>query len=101
MTSKGLSWATSNWPAGPYCPRPSFVIAPWAACGPIALPAYRRHDPHDLLAMLDVWLAFDVARAAGLASGDEQADLAGALGRVRARTTVVACGQDLYYPPED
>jgi homoserine O-acetyltransferase len=65
------------------------------------LPAYRRHDPHDLLAMLDVWLACDVARAAGLASGDEQADLAGALGRVRARTTVVACGQDLYFPPED
>jgi len=65
------------------------------------LPAYRRHDPHDLLAMLDVWLACDVARAAGLASGDEQADLAGALGRIKARTTVVACGQDLYFPPED
>ncbi|MFM7269373.1 MAG: alpha/beta fold hydrolase, partial [Cyanobium sp.] len=36
------------------------------------LPAYRRHDPRDLIAMLDVWLACDVAAAAGLnaPSGD-------------------------------
>lgn len=33
------------------------------------LPAYRRHDPRDLIAMLDVWLANDVAAAAGLAGG--------------------------------
>jgi len=30
------------------------------------LPAYRRHDPRDLIAMLDVWLANDVAAAATL-----------------------------------
>ena len=65
------------------------------------LPAYERHDPRDLLAMIDVWLSCDVAQAAGLASGDEQEDLARALGRVRAKTTVVACQQDLYFPPED
>lgn len=33
------------------------------------LPAYRRHDPHDLLAMLDVWLTNDVAAAAGSPRG--------------------------------
>lgn len=60
------------------------------------LPAYRRHDPRDLIAMLDVWLANDVAAAAGL-----EGDLATALGRIRAATAVVACHQDLYFPPED
>lgn len=65
------------------------------------LPAYRRHDPHDLLAMLDVWLANDVAAAAGLASADAEADLAEALGRIRARTTVIAGRHDLYFTPED
>ncbi|MCP9835224.1 MULTISPECIES: alpha/beta fold hydrolase [unclassified Cyanobium] len=65
------------------------------------LPAYRRHDPHDLLAMLDVWLANDVAVAAGLASGDAEADLAAALGRIRASTTVIAGRHDLYFTPED
>jgi homoserine O-acetyltransferase len=65
------------------------------------LPAYRRHAPHDLLAMLDVWLANDVAAAAGLASGDAEADLAAALGRIRARTTVIAGRHDLYFTPED
>jgi homoserine O-acetyltransferase len=59
------------------------------------LPAYQRHDPRDLLAMLDVWLANDVAAAAGVA------DLATALGRVRARTSVIAGRHDLYFPPED
>jgi homoserine O-acetyltransferase/O-succinyltransferase len=65
------------------------------------LPAYRRHDPHDLLAMLDVWLANDVAAAAGLASADAEADLAAALGRIRARTTVIAGRHDLYFTPDD
>jgi len=58
------------------------------------LPAYRRHDPRDLIAMLDVWLANDVAAAA-------HTDLAGALGRIRARTAVVAGRHDLYFPPAD
>ena len=62
-----------------------YVEAAW-------LPAYRRHDPRDLIAMLDVWLANDVAAGA---------DLAGALGRIRARTAVVAGTHDLYFPPAD
>lgn len=60
------------------------------------LPAYRRHDPHDLVAMLDTWLANDVASEAGLGS-----DLAAALGRVRARAVVIASSSDLYFPAED
>ena len=65
------------------------------------LPAYRRHDPRDLIAMLDVWLANDVAAAAeiigaadggiiGAADGgiigaaDGDGDLAAALGRIQA-----------------
>ena len=90
------------------------------------LPAYRRHDPRDLIAMLDVWLANDVAAAAGIigaagggiigaagggiigaagggiigaAGGD--GDLAAALGRIQARTAVVAASCDLYFPPAD
>jgi homoserine O-acetyltransferase len=66
------------------------------------LPAYRRHDPRDLIAMLDVWLANDVAAAAGIIgapSGD--GDLAEALGRIQARTAVVAASCDLYFPPAD
>jgi homoserine O-acetyltransferase len=65
------------------------------------LPAYRRHDPHDLVAMLDVWLANDVAAAAGIASGDAEADLARALGRIRSRSAIIAGRHDLYFPPED
>jgi homoserine O-acetyltransferase len=56
------------------------------------LPAYRRHDPRDLIAMLDTWLANDVA------GGD---DLAAALGRISARAAVVACSRDLYFTVED
>jgi homoserine O-acetyltransferase len=60
------------------------------------LPAYRRHDPHNLLAMLDSWLVNDVATAAGCPE-----DLAAALGRIRARTTLLAGSHDLYFTPED
>lgn len=100
----------------------AFIYASWAASQPFYrrgahrqlgyasveayveeawLPAYRRHDPHDLLAMLDVWLANDVAAAAGFASGDADADLAAALGRIQARTAVIAGRHDLYFTPED
>jgi homoserine O-acetyltransferase len=58
------------------------------------LPAYRRHDPHDLVAMLDTWLANDLAAAVA-------APMAAALGRIRARATVIAGRHDLYFPPED
>jgi homoserine O-acetyltransferase len=60
------------------------------------LPLYRRHDPHDLVAMLDTWLGCDVAAAAGCG-----ADLAAALGRIRARTSVIAGSHDLYFTSED
>ena len=51
------------------------------------LPAYRRHDPRDLLAMLDTWLANDLGAAA--------------LGRITARTTVIAGSHDLYFTTAD
>jgi homoserine O-acetyltransferase len=60
------------------------------------LPLYRRHDPHNLVAMLDTWLACDVAAAAGCGE-----DLAAALGRIQARVSVVAGRHDLYFPPAD
>ena len=56
------------------------------------LPAYRRHDPRDLIAMLDTWLAHDVA-----AGGDLSQALAG----IEAHTAVVACDRDLYFTVED
>jgi len=72
------------------------------------LPAYRRHDPRDLIAMLDVWLANDVAAAilhepvringAPIPDADP---LAAALSRIKAATAVVAGRHDLYFPPAD
>ena len=83
-----------------------YVEAAW-------LPAYRRHDPRDLIAMLDVWLANDVAAAAdpagqaivqpaSMGDGSGRPDpLATALGRIEAATAVVAGRHDLYFPPAD
>jgi homoserine O-acetyltransferase len=66
------------------------------------LPAYRRHDPRDLLAMLDTWLANDLAVAMAAATGSGKPDdLEAALGAIRARTTVIAGRHDLYFPPDD
>jgi homoserine O-acetyltransferase len=56
------------------------------------LPHYRRHDPRDLLAMLDTWMAHDVA-----AGGD----LAAALGSIQARAAVIAGSHDLYFTVDD
>ena len=56
------------------------------------LPSYRRHDPRDLIAMLDTWLAHDVA-----AGGDLNQALAG----IKASAAVVACDRDLYFTVED
>ena len=90
------SWAASQ---------PFYRALPLAALGhasveayveQVWLPLYRRHDPHNLVAMLDTWLGCDVAIAAGF--GD---DLAAALGSIRARVSVVACRQDLYFTPAD
>jgi homoserine O-acetyltransferase len=85
----------------------ALIYASWAASQPFFrhldeaveehverhwLPHYQRHDPRDLIAMLDTWLAHDVA-----GGGDLQA----ALGGIRARTAVVAGSHDLYFPPDD
>ncbi len=56
------------------------------------LPHYQRHDPRDLIAMLDTWLAHDVAGGG---------DLAETLGCIQARTAVVAASHDLYFPVDD
>jgi homoserine O-acetyltransferase len=85
----------------------ALIYASWAASQPFFrtirepverhveqqwLPHYRRHDPRDLIAMLDTWLAHDVAPGR---------DLAAALGGIRARTAVVAGSHDLYFTPDD
>jgi homoserine O-acetyltransferase len=85
----------------------AFIYASWAASQPHYrnltepldlhverqwLPHYRRHDPHDLIAMLDTWMAHDVA------SGG---DLDRALGSIKARAAVVAGSHDLYFTVDD
>ncbi len=85
----------------------ALIYASWAASQPFFrtvaepieqhveqqwLPHYRRHDPRDLIAMLDTWLAHDVAPAG---------DLTAALAAIRARTAVVAGSHDLYFTPDD
>jgi len=85
----------------------ALIYASWAASQPFFrsvaepveehverqwLPHYQRHDPRDLIAMLDTWLAHDVA------SGG---DLAASLGRIQALTAVVAGSHDLYFPVDD
>jgi len=85
----------------------ALIYASWAASQPFFrtvsepieqhveqqwLPHYRRHDPRDLIAMLDTWLAHDIAPGG---------DLNAALGSIRARTAVVAGSHDLYFTPDD
>jgi len=85
----------------------ALIYASWAASQPFFrtlnepverhveeqwLPHYRRHDPRDLIAMLDTWLANDVA-----AGGDLVRTLAG----IQARAAVVACDHDLYFTVDD
>ncbi|MFM7314580.1 MAG: alpha/beta fold hydrolase [Cyanobium sp.] len=72
------------------------------------LPAYARHDPRDLIGMLDVWLANDLGVALHnwrgeqpRATATDEAGLAAALGLIRARTCVIAGSHDLYFTPED
>ncbi|MBC1260446.1 alpha/beta fold hydrolase [Synechococcus sp. BSF8S] len=78
-----------------YCSVDDYVERSW-------LPAYRRHEPRDLLAMLDTWLANDLGAAVGAARGDgTPLELAAALGRITARTMVIAGSHDLYFPPDD
>jgi homoserine O-acetyltransferase len=90
------SWAASQ---------PFYRSLPLAALGcasveayveKVWLPLYQRHDPHNLVAMLDTWLGCDVTAAAG-----RRGDLAATLGAIRARVSVLACRQDLYFTPAD
>ncbi len=53
-------------------------------------------DANDLLCKLATWQAGDVS--AGTEFGG---DLAKALGSIKARTILMPCTQDLYFPPED
>ena len=80
------SWAASQpWYRGIEEPVEAHVEQHW-------LPHYRRHDPRDLIAMLDTWLANDVAAGA---------DLSTTLADIQARAAVVACDHDLYFTVDD
>ena len=85
----------------------AFIYASWAASQPHYrqleqpleqhveqqwLPHYSRHDPGDLIAMLDTWIAHDVA-----AGGD----LERALASIHSQVAVVAGSHDLYFTVDD
>jgi len=53
-------------------------------------------DANDLLAQLATWQAGDVSGTAEFGR-----DLPAALGAIQARTILMPCKQDLYFPPED
>lgn len=57
---------------------------------------YRRRDPRDLLAMIDTWLHCDVGN-----NPVYQGDYERALRSIRAKTLVMTCTTDLYFPPDD
>jgi homoserine O-acetyltransferase len=57
---------------------------------------YRRHDPMDLLSMLDTWIRCDVGECPG--HGGDQAQ---ALAAIEARTLVMPGTTDLYFTLED
>ncbi len=56
---------------------------------------FLRRDANNLLTMLGAWLSNDVGATPG------QADLASALGSIRAKALVMAGETDLYFTPED
>ena len=106
--------ADANWNGSGFSDPPdqglrtyALIYASWAASQPFFrglqepverhveqqwLPHYQRHDPRDLIAMLDTWLAHDVA---------DGGDLLAVLAAIRARTAVVAGSHDLYFTPDD
>jgi homoserine O-acetyltransferase len=106
--------ADANWNGSGFSDPPdqglrtyALIYASWAASQPFFrglqepverhveqqwLPHYQRHDPRDLIAMLDTWLAHDVA---------DGGDLPAVLAAIRARTAVVAGSHDLYFTPDD
>ncbi len=106
--------ADANWNGSGFSDPPdqglrtyALIYASWAASQPFFrglqepverhveqqwLPHYQRHDPRDLIAMLDTWLAHDVA---------DGGNLPAVLAAIRARTAVVAGSHDLYFTPDD
>ena len=57
---------------------------------------YRKHDPHNLLAMIDTWLHCDVSN-----NPTYQGDYEQALKSIKAKTIVMSSTTDLYFTPED
>ncbi len=55
-----------------------------------------RWDANDLLAKLDTWQTGDISR-----NERYHGDLRAALGGIRAKTIIIACSDDLYFPPQD
>jgi len=51
-------------------------------------------DPNNLILLARKWRDADVSRLAG-------GDLAAALGRIKAKTAVIAIDEDVFFPPED
>jgi homoserine O-acetyltransferase/O-succinyltransferase len=59
-------------------------------------PAYRKRDPHNLVAMIDTWLRCDVGN-----NPIYEGDYEKALASIQARTLVMPATTDLYFTPED
>jgi homoserine O-acetyltransferase/O-succinyltransferase len=57
---------------------------------------YRKRDPHNLIAMIDTWLACDLSNNALY-----QGDYTQALKSITAKTLVMPATTDLYFTPED
>ena len=58
--------------------------------------AYRKRDPHNLLAMIETWLRCDVSD-----NPIYQGDYQGAMAAIQAQTLVMPSTTDLYFTPED
>jgi homoserine O-acetyltransferase len=59
-------------------------------------PNFLAHDANNLLAMLATWQAADIS-----ADPEFAGDFAAALGAISAKTLIMPCRTDLYFPPED
>ncbi|MEB3357636.1 MAG: alpha/beta fold hydrolase [Synechococcales bacterium] len=66
-----------------------YLVRSWEA-------AYRKRDPHNLIAMIDTWLRCDVSNTPVY-----QGDYVKAMGAIRAQTLVMPATTDLYFTPED
>lgn len=57
---------------------------------------HQTYDARDLLSVLDSWQTADIS-----ANSRYSGDFAGALAAIEARSIVMPCSTDLYFPPED